>query len=314
LSDGTRGTDGIWALIGALAAVTAVWMAGVGLSFDWASALLPALACLALVAGAAFYRTVRPDARLAAAMSATAQLTAFTAVAALLSYAIASRGGPLWDRTLLSWDLALGLDWRAYLAFVDAHPQLGLLYTLAYQSLLFQMLLAVTVLSFTGHLIACREFVLAMILAALASILISGMIPAMAMFVQLDLNPKVDFPNLDPAAAFVHVADLGGLRAGTLRVLSLRHLEGIITFPSFHAALGVIFARAFWVLRWTRWPGLALNGVLIAATPIDGGHYFVDVIAGVGVAGLAIAAARHLCGGATRAVAPGPVQAHIEAH
>jgi membrane-associated phospholipid phosphatase len=155
---------------------------------------------------------------------------------------------------------------------------------------------------------------MAMILAALASILISGMVPAMAMFVQLGLDPAVDFPNLDPAAAFVHVADLEGLRAGTLRVISLRHVEGIITFPSFHAALGVIFARAFWASRWTRWPGLALNGVLIAATPIDGGHYFVDVIAGVIIAGLAIAAARRLCGGATRAVAPIPVRTRIEAH
>ncbi|KAB1075808.1 phosphatase PAP2 family protein [Methylobacterium planeticum] len=285
-------------------------MAGIGLSLDWASALMPGLACLALAAGAAFYRSVRPDERLAAAMTATAQLVAFTAVAGPLSYAVAGSGGPLWDATFLSWDRALGLDWRAYLAFVDAHPRLGFVFTLAYQSLLPQMLLAVTVLGFSGRFTACREFVMALILAALASIAVSGITPAMAMFVQLGLDPQADFPNLDPAAAFVHVADLKSLRAGTFRVVSLRHLEGIITFPSFHAALGVIFARAFWASRWTRWPGLALNGVLIAATPIDGGHYFVDLIAGAAIAALAIAAARRLCGGVP-SVAPVPVPAGV---
>jgi hypothetical protein len=292
LSDGTRGTDGIWALIGALAAVTAVWMAGVGLSFDWASALLPALACLALVAGAAFYRTVRPDARLAAAMSATAQLTAFTAVALPLSYAAARTGRPLWDATLLGWDQALHLDWPACLAFMDARPGLSLAGSVAYASLMPQMIVAIVGLCFQHHLAACRNLILAIILAALTSILISALMPAMTVFMHLGLEQAAA-----PHVPFINDSHILALRAGTLRLVSLTEGQGIIAFPSFHAALGILLARAFWSLPGLRWPGLILNLGMIAATPTHGGHYFVDVFAGIGVGLLAVTAvtaARHL--------------------
>lgn len=294
---------GVWHLIAAIAVVTAIWMAVVGLSFDWTSAVLPGLACLGLCAVAAFYRYVRPDERLATSMTSVAQLVAFTAAAGPLSYAVASTGGPFWDRALLSWDRMLGLDWSAYLALVDARPRLGLAFTLAYQSIMPQMVVAVIVLGFSGRLVACRTFVLAAILAGLASIVISALMPAMAMFVHLGLRPSA-YPNLDPAAAFVHVADLNGLRDGTLRIVNLDRLQGIITFPSYHAALAVIFAWAFWQSPWTRWPGLGLNLAMIAATPIDGGHYFVDVIAGCGIAAVSIATAERLC--SRRAADPHP--------
>ena len=78
--------------------------------------------------------------------------------------------------------------------------------------------------------------------------------------------------------------------------------RGLITFPSFHAALGVIFARAFWSVPWLRWPALAVNLLMIAATPVNGGHYFVDVAAGGAVACVAIWAAERLQRVSTRAV------------
>lgn len=296
-----RPQPGTWPLIAAIVVVTGLWMAAAGLSLHWFSAVLPVLTCLGLELLSAFYRLRRPDLRLAATLTALAQLIAFTGAAAPLSYAVAGTGGPLWDATLLSWDRTLGLDWRAYLAFVDARPTLGLVYTIAYQSIMAQMVVIVVVLGFTGRLLAVRDFVLAFVIAGLAVILISGLMPAMAMFVHLGLQPQ-DFPHLNPAAAFVHVGALTGLRDGTLRLIALDQLEGIITFPSFHSALGVIFIHALWSVRWLRWPALTLNGLLIAATPIDGGHYFVDVFAGGAIAFLALSASRfynrHLSSGA----------------
>ncbi|MGT2485812.1 phosphatase PAP2 family protein [Methylobacterium oryzae CBMB20] len=54
-----------------------------------------------------------------------------------------------------------------------------------------------------------------------------------------------------------------------------------------------------------RIPALLVNGLLIAATPIDGGHYFVDVIAGLIIAALAICAARALGRRAPKALRSG---------
>jgi membrane-associated phospholipid phosphatase len=282
-----------WLAIAGITLLAACWMAAVDLRLDWQSAAVPLAVCLGMEGLATFYRVRRPEERLATMLTGVAQLVAFTAVAAPLSYALARNDLPFWDETFLSWDRALGLDWRAYLAFVDARPMLGLLFKIAYLSLTIQMVVIVLILGMTGRVQAVREFVWAVIIGGLATVLISGALPAMAMFVHLGLSSG-DFPHLNPAAAFVHVEAINGLRDGTLKVITLGRLEGIITFPSFHAALGAIFAYALWGVRWIRFPALALNFVLIAATPIDGGHYFVDVLAGLAIAALAIGAARRL--------------------
>ena len=283
----------LWLLFLAVAVLTAVGMRAAGLAFDFASALLPALSCAGLEGLATFYSTRRLEPRFAVSLSGLAQIIAFSACAALLSYAVAATGGPLWDGTFQALDRSLGLDWLAYLHAFNDHPGIGFVLSLAYRSLMPQMFLLVIALGFGGHLRAVPEFVLAFVIASLATVLLSGLMPAMAMYVQLGLRPE-DFPGLNPAAAYVHIAHLSGLRDGTLQTVSLDRIEGIITFPSFHAALGVLFIRYFWMSRIMRWPGLALNALLIAATPIDGGHYFVDVGAGAVIAVAAIMIARRV--------------------
>jgi membrane-associated phospholipid phosphatase len=67
-----------------------------------------------------------------------------------------------------------------------------------------------------------------------------------------------------------------------------------VTFPSFHAASAVLFAWALWVVKWMRPVALLANGAMLAATPLNGGHYFIDVFAGAVIAVLAIIAARQI--------------------
>jgi len=280
-----------WALLALIASIVIVWMVAADFAFDWSSAARPLAACLVLGPVIWFYRGRRPNRRIEASLTAVLQLVAFGEGGMLLSYLMASAAGPLWDPTLHAWDRALGLDWRAYLGFVNAHPGLGLCYTLAYQSLMLQLVIAVVALGLGGHLAACRSCMMAVILSGLVTILISGAMPAMDMYVHLGLNPQ-DYPNLRPAAAFVHVSHMDALRDGSMRMLSLRGAEGIITFPSYHAVLAVILAASLWESRWLRWPALLLNAAVVAATPIDGGHYFIDVFAGATIAVLSLVVAR----------------------
>src|SRR5262249_53845181 len=88
--------------------------------------------------------------------------------------------------------------------------------------------------------------------------------------------------------------DLPPTRDGTLRHLELLNLGGIVTFPSFHAASALLYAWALWPLRWARPLLVFINGMMLAATPLNGGHYFVDVIAGITVALVSIVAAHRL--------------------
>ena len=85
-----------------------------------------------------------------------------------------------------------------------------------------------------------------------------------------------------------------GLRDGTYRQVMAIGSEGIITFPSLHAALAVILIAAFWPLPIARWLGAGVNSLMLAATPIDGSHYLIDVLAGTALAILCLAAARLL--------------------
>jgi membrane-associated phospholipid phosphatase len=85
--------------------------------------------------------------------------------------------------------------------------------------------------------------------------------------------------------------DLPLIRDGSLRVLDLPELGGIVTFPSFHAAAAAIYVWALWPVRFARWLGLLSNSAMLVATPIGGGHFLADVIAGIAVVVLSIVGA-----------------------
>jgi hypothetical protein len=282
-----------WTMIAGIAIAALLLFHRTGMTFAWRSAGVPAFAMIASLVLGGYYRLFRHDEALGSTLIAAAQVVAYTAAAMPLSYLTASLGGPLWDAALLSSDLSLGLDWRAYLGFVNAHPALGLGLTLAYQSLLPQLILAVAALGFTRREQEMGIFLGAAILSGIIVIVLSGAMPAMPVFTHLGLQPG-DYSNLAPASGELHVPLLNALRSGTLRLISLDDAMGIIAFPSYHAALGVIFGVAFWSVPRLRWLALVLNAMLIAATPIDGGHYFVDVLAGVAVAAISLAAMHSL--------------------
>jgi membrane-associated phospholipid phosphatase len=100
---------------------------------------------------------------------------------------------------------------------------------------------------------------------------------------------------LHPVDDFDHVRHLLLLREGKLRVPEIGQLTGIVTFPSFHAAAAMLYLWALWAISWMRAIAVICNVLLLLSTPIDGGHYFIDVVAGVCLAILSILAVRSLC-------------------
>jgi hypothetical protein len=55
----------------------------------------------------------------------------------------------------------------------------------------------------------------------------------------------------------------------------------------------VLYAWALWPVRWMRPIVVLAFTAMLAATPINGGHYLIDIIAGSAIAALAIVAARY---------------------
>jgi PAP2 superfamily len=280
----------IWALVALVAAFVLIVAAFSDFTVAPTSYIAPASACLLLKLGVRYYRDRRNDLNIASALESTAQLIAFAAVAAPLSYLAVSTSLPLQDAALDHLDHALGLDWKGLLALTQAWPALFKFMHLIYLSLTLQMVAAVLLLGFTGRQAWLRAYMLAFIFAALITIAISALVPAEGAWLYYGITGA---PTALPVS---HTAwpVIFGLRDGSFRLLMGLGAEGVITFPSMHAALAVILVAAFWPVPLARFLAVALNSLVLAATPIDGSHYFVDVLAGIGIAAFCVTAARAL--------------------
>ncbi len=259
----------------------------------WASFMKPLCGAVLLGIAGWFYQAVRKEPRLAIALTSTAQMIAFTSVAAPLSYIAASTALPLWDATFIAWDHHLGFDWRGWLTAMNAHTSLHSVFFLSYASIPVQVITTVIALAFIGHTSRLRIFIMSFIFATLVTIAISALMPAQGAWGHLQLSAH-DYPAIVPATRDLHLPVFHGLRDGTFRSLLGEGAEGIITFPSLHAALGLLFIFALWPVPYLRWVIAALNIVMIASTPIDGGHYFSDAFAGMMIATLCWTAVRSI--------------------
>jgi membrane-associated phospholipid phosphatase len=199
-----------------------------------------------------------------------------------LTYLAAASGYPLVDSALTRLDAILfGFEWNVEANWVANHPTLDWLLQRAYFSLYYQGALVFLVGSVSrpgdrnGEII--WQFCISLVLTC-------------AIFV------------FTPAFGRVAHAGTGWLktlmmiRNGEWTAFDFLHVEGIISFPSFHTTLAILLVYAVRHHRWLLAVLVPLNTLLIVATLSVGGHYLVDLPAGAAVAFISIAATRLLRG------------------
>jgi len=265
----------------AILSIAAVTLGGLaGMSWTpaaWKLGLIPAL----FLAIAAYYGRFRPgETRLFQIAFYTGLWSALPLAGTQLTFIANTLGMPLQNDTFTRMDSAIGFDWSSWGAFVLSHPALLRLTTLAYESYAWQPFVAVIVLALFGPPRRNAEFVLAMTLALTITIVISALLPA--------IEPG-HAHGFDTPAADAMLALRAGQRAGLPYV-------GIVSFPSFHAAMAVLFTLAYRGLRPAFYPAAALNGLMLLSVPFSGDHYLVDLLAGIAVALLALWLARQALG------------------
>lgn len=281
-----------WVMLGLMAAALAAGMAIAGFSIAPASAVKP-FAVVAVYVGYTLYKYYRPqqgDLKVTFILGSTGQLLLIPVLMTPLTYIAASANLPMQDVALNALDRALGLDWMAYFNF--AYSRYALLYaTLLAYSVIGILVFGVPIaLGLTGRNRRMQQFTLACGIALAVTTVISALVPAMGTY---DLFNYMPDPKIITLSAYLEqLHDLPLVRDGSLRVLDFNKLTGIITFPSFHAAAAVLYLWAFWPVRWIGPLALVTNIAMLLATPICGGHYFVDVFAGIAIATASIMAAR----------------------
>jgi membrane-associated phospholipid phosphatase len=267
-----------WSWLLGLVLVDALWCQRLGMRF---SHFWPQLLIVAGLAGASIaYRRIRRSPRIADACEVAALWIGFSIAGCVLTYLFATWALPLRDRLFDQMDTGLGFNWLAWRQFVERYPLLHTLLALAYASFMLQLLLAILYFAFSNLQQRNRELFRAAFIALMVTTVISGLAPALTAFALYGMPSE---------APWLH--DLIALRDGTLS-FALPQLQGIIEMPSYHAILAVLLS---WSFRRTGWLGVTIglwNLLMLVSVLSEGGHYLVDLIAGVVVAAVAIWLAR----------------------
>lgn len=287
-----------WRVLVALALVDGVWLALSPIDLEARSWI--SIAVLVALAGGikAVVDRVEVSLRIQTfALGLSFMLMAWP-VLRILNHLTMSVGLPLTDAKLAAWDAALGLDWFAYVAWVDRYPKLLVLMNATYQGLTLYSLATFLVLLWLYGAQRAREFVLLFFLTAILATLIGMLFPADAAMAYFRPDPSL-FRNVTPAFGTYHLEAMQALRSGQPHLLSLQELPGLVTFPSFHTAMGVVGIYCCRGRPLVLALSLAVNGTMIAATPVFGSHYLVDPLGGIALAlfsGLIVTASERRAG------------------
>jgi hypothetical protein len=229
-----------------------------------------------LIIGAWAARRIGID-RLATSLEALALLYGQGLALCFATAVLATMSGPLADNWLAGADHWLGFDWLAY--YQLSRPFFEPL-QVAYHSFLWLPAIIILALAIERRDTRVWEFVTAAMLALLITIAIFPFAPAASPII----IHQVSDPDIAGAANFWPI--MSGLREGTVRSIDIRHMAGMVSFPSYHTVAAVQIAWAAWGSRWLRWPVAVICAAMLLAIPTIGDHYLIDVIGG-GLLGIA---------------------------
>lgn len=278
-----------WIPLGLIALILIVCLLLTNFSIEIDNKLLVLTGLAALFTAAAYGTFGRCNSRVPFILGALAQLEFLTLLTSPLTYIAAAANLPMQDANLASFDHMLGLYWPAYFNFIFDRPALIPYAYLGYAMILWPIFGIPIVLGIAREYRRLQQFTLACVLTLTVTTLVSVAVPAFGTYYEYGITPD---HSIFKAGAFIaSLHDVPLVRDGSLRILNITRLAGIVTFPSFHAAAAVLSLWALWSIWWLRPWALIANVGMLLVTPMVGGHYFVDVFAGIGLAVLAIAAA-----------------------
>jgi hypothetical protein len=278
----------LWLAALLICGIDAIWLAASGIALDPATPIALAALVAVLLVAAAGLGGLKSEPSLRGMALASAALIAFTVPVAILHYLAATLALPLIDADLARAEAAIGFDWPAWLAVLEAHPGLNWWLSLAYHSSGPQVALVVIVLAATRRLGRLWSYVRLFCATLLAVVAVSALLPAAGAYAHY--APRT-MPSeaIETIGALWHLDALEHLRNGSFTVLRISEIRGLATFPSFHACLAILTAWALAPVRVVGPVAAVLNAAITLAAIASGGHYLPDILAGGALAGAALA-------------------------
>jgi len=192
---------------------------------------------------------------------------AFPLFAVLLTYLSNTWDFPLRDIVFSRWDAAMGFDWAAWARFQHTIPGLVPAQDIVYQFHYLLIFASIVLLAIAGGKPRNAQLFISMAIGVTVSAIISGLVPAYS---------PVKANHI--AAAWPAITE--ALRDGARGPFPF---VGIVTFPSFHAAMATMLILAHTDQFWRLSVFGVLNVAMVFSIPSAGGHYLIDVPAGIAI-------------------------------
>jgi len=197
----------------------------------------------------------------------------FTNVGSIMQYGAVAAGFPYADWWLAAADASLGVHVASLAAWTAAHPLANLAFRISYASLIAQFFFTILVLAAHRDRARVWEFAFHFHMCLVIALAALVVFPAICPPPYYHFQPTIDMTRV--------IRQIRDLHEGTMKVVRFDELEGLVSFPSFHAAGGLMVTWAFRDRRRFFVPLALLNLALFASTFMTGVHYVVDVIASV---------------------------------
>lgn len=216
--------------------------------------------------------------------------------AGVTSLAALRAQAPLQDALLARLDHDLGFSVPAFLYFCSGHQNLNRVLYVLYENTGLAIILLLFTLSLSRDRIGLQRLVFVFSSTSMICALCNMFTPAVGAVSYYHIPNSVmrAFPS---GAGVYFLNTFHRFHSGAANSVALDDLNGVVTFPSFHAAMAVMVA---WGLR--RVPYVRVCAVLFAllifpASLLRGGHYVIDLVGGATVCLAAILLSGKLIGG-----------------
>jgi len=200
------------------------------------------------------------------------------------------------DALLARMDSALGYEAATVVGTIRDWPFLDRVLEVCYDALLLLIFLAIVVPPLYGRMDRSKMYGI----SCLASVII-----CFPLFLTFQAVGPWAYYNYTPSMAQgEYVKVFTALKTQGRFVVDLTYHYGLITFPSFHTVLAILAAFALRPIPYLRWPATVLASLVVLATLTTGWHYLIDVVAGIGVATVAVGVAKGFAWIESRTVRP----------
>ena len=237
------------------------------------------------IASAILLRCLPATRKLGLAFSAIFMYALISMASAMIALCAATIDYPFQDALLCAIDRSIGYDWQSYAAFCLRHPYFNRMACFGYESIQWQPVIIGICLAFRNQGERLVTYQIATLICLVIAIAIFAAMPVTTSWIHGGPREIAEAQHLGFAKySNGWVGELRLLRAGGGKLVGWDINAGVIGFPSFHCAAAFLNGWAFWKDRQLRFGGVLLNCLMVASTPIFGGHYVADLIAGFLVA------------------------------